>query len=207
MVKKVKLPSLQNIFTRVHKPVRMSSTKGFTLIEMMVVLALIGLLISMVAPRFSRRSPSSDWKAIVDELNNFSQFARQESIAEQVVFRLNFSRGKNKAPDFVVIEHWVGIDKKGNQEFSQVSSPYMKTRYEFAENVHIKALYLGKQELFIENGQAFCFVVPEGLIQDIYVQLVRVEDGKDEFATLKMLPFDGYFELIEKLVRPGQEGA
>ncbi len=174
---------------------------------MMVVLALIGLLISMVAPRFSRRSPSSDWKVIISELNNFTQFARQESVAEQVVFRLNFLRGKNKAPDCVVIEHWVGVDKKGNQEFAQVSSPYMKTRYEFAENVRVKAVYLGKQELYIENGQAFCFVVPEGLVQDVYIQLVRTEEGKEDFVTLKMRSFEGAFELIERLVRPGQEGA
>ena len=206
-MKKVKLLSLQNISDKVHKSVRMSSTKGFSLIEMMVVLALIGLLISMVAPRFSRRSPSSDWKVIISELNNFTQFARQESVAEQVVFRLNFLRGKNKAPDCVVIEHWVGVDKKGNQEFAQVSSPYMKTRYEFAENVRVKAVYLGKQELYIENGQAFCFVVPEGLVQDVYIQLVRTEEGKEDFVTLKMRSFEGAFELIERLVRPGQEGA
>lgn len=184
----------------------MTSSKGFTLIEMMVVLALIGLLISMVAPRLSRRSPSSEWRTIAEEFNNFVQFARQESIAEQVLFRLNLSRGKNKTPDVVLIEHLVKTDDAGKQEFAQMSSPYMKTRYEFADNVHIRAVYLGKQEIFIENGQAFCYVAPEGLVQDVYIQLTRTEEGKEEVVTLKMLSFDGYFELIEKLVRPGQEG-
>lgn len=208
MVQMVRTPILQNISNKVHNPVRIASSKGFSLIEMMVVLMLIGLLIGMVAPRFSRRSASSEWKNIVDAMNNAVQFARQESIAEQAVFRLVFSRAKkNKGPDAVVIEHVVNTDGVGKKEFAQASSPYMKTRYEFAENVHIKAIYLTKQDMFLEDGLAFCYIVPEGLVQPVYIQLMRGEDGKEEGVTLKMLPFDGNFELIEKLVRPGQEGA
>ncbi len=184
----------------------MPSSRGFTLIEMMAVLALIAVIISMAVPRLSRRSPSSNWPNILDELNNLAQFARQESIAEQVVFRLSFTRGKNKTSDTVVVEHQSKNDeRKGMIEFAHASSPYRKTQYSFAESVQIRAMYLGKKEIFQENNQAFCYVVPDGLIQDVYIQLIRIEDKKEEAITLKMQPFYGQFELIEKLIRPGQE--
>jgi len=187
--------------------VNASSNRGFTLVEMMAVLALIGILIGMAVPRFSRRSPSSEWRNILEELNNLAQFARQESIAEQVVFRISFRHGKNDAPDTVSVEReFKKNPKTGMMEFAQASSLYLKAHYTFADTVRIRAIYRGKQELFREAGQAFCYVVPEGLVQDVYVQLLRKEGKQDDVATCKMLPFDGKFVLLEKLIKPGQEG-
>lgn len=206
MVKSWKRQNQKNIYIKVHKPVRMPSSRGFSLIEMMAVLMLIGLAIGMVASRLSRRPHASEWTHILDELNNLAQFARQESIAEQVVFRLSFTRGKNKTPDAVVVEHQIKTNQKtGMAEFAHAPSPYLKTQYSFTENIQIRAMYLGKKEIFQENNQAFCYVVPDGLIQDVYIQVVRVEDNKEEPVTLKMLSFDGQFKLIEKFIRPGQE--
>ena len=185
---------------------RAPSPQGFTLIEMMVVLSLIALLIGMVVPRMSRRSPSQAWPNILDQLNQLAQLARQESVAEQKIFRISFTRGKNNTPAIVVVEHQVGMNQKTAAiEFAQFSSPYLPTQYDFAQSISIKAIYQGKKEIYQENGQAFCYCVPDGLTQDIYVQLVRNEDDKEEGVTLKMDPFDGQFVLIEKLVRPGQE--
>ena len=182
-----------------------SSSPGFSLIEIMVVIALLGLLLSMVMPRLSRRAPASEWKAIHSEFNNLAQVARQESIAEQTVFRLNFSRGKAPAPDTVTVERLSKMSPDGKQEFTQASSPYLPTKYELPEGIHFRAVYQGKQDTLQERGQAFCYVIPDGLVQDVYVQLTRMESSKEEPVTLKMLPFDGYFELIEKHIRPGQE--
>jgi prepilin-type N-terminal cleavage/methylation domain-containing protein len=185
---------------------RMPSSRGFSLIEMMAILMIIGLAIAIVAPRLSRRPRASEWTHILDELNNLAQFARQESIAEQVVFRLSFTRGKNKNPDIVVVEHQVKNNEKiGMAEFAHASSPYLKTQYSFRDNIRIRGVYLGKKEIFQENSQAFCYVVPDGLIQDVYIQVVRFEHNKEELVTFKMLSFDGQFELIEKPIRPGQE--
>lgn len=181
------------------------SSPGFSLIEIMVVVALVGLLISMILPRLSRRSPSSEWKTVLSELNNLALLARQESIAEQTIFRLNFSRGKAPDPDTITIERLSKINPDGKQEFIQASSPYLATKYELSETIRFRAIFQGKQDLLQENSQAFCYVIPDGLLQDIYVQLIRTENLKEEPVTLKMLPFEGYFELVEKLIRPGQE--
>lgn len=206
MVMAVKMLILQHTSSRVHNQVyKFSLKQAFTMIEMLVVLALMGILFSMMAPRFSRRSSSSDWSAILCELNNLVQFARQESIADQVTFRLVFYKGKQGAPDGVFVERMVRLADDGKKIFEQATSPYLKVTYEFAENVHLRKCYLGKEELLRESGQAFCYIMPEGLVQDLFVHVSRAEDDKDETVTLKMQPFYGRFELIEKAVRPGQE--
>lgn len=175
--------------------------------ELMVVLFLIGLLISMVAPRLSRRSASSEWKNVLNDLNSLAQLAKQESMAEQVVFRLNFLRGKQDAADGLIVERQLSLDNQsGRIEFEKVHSSYLTTNYTFADNIRLRAIYLGKQEILNESGQAACYFVPDGLAQNIYIQLVRVENQKEEFVTLKMIPFAGQFELDEKLIRPDQEG-
>lgn len=184
-----------------HQP----SSSGFSLIEIMVVVALVGVLISMIIPRLTRRSPSSEWKTILSEFNNLTLLARQESIAEQTIFRLKFSRNNFPAVDTITVERLSKTSPDGKQEFVQASSPYLATKYELSEAIRFRAIFQGKQNLLQENNEAFCYVIPDGLVQDIYVQLIRTENLKEEFATLKMLPFDGYFELVEKLIRPGQE--
>jgi prepilin-type N-terminal cleavage/methylation domain-containing protein len=196
-----------NIYCKVHNPVSTPASKGFSLMELMVVLVLIGFLITMVAPRLSRRSQSSEWKNILSDLNSLAQLSKQESMAEQVVFRLNFIRGKNNEPDSAVVERQGRLDEKsGKLEFVKVHSTYLTTLYTFAANVRLRAIYLGKQEILNESGQAACYFVPDGLAQNVYVQLARTEDKKEEMATLKMIPFAGQFELEEKLIRPDQEG-
>lgn len=171
----------------------------------MVVLALIGFLIAMVTPRLTRRSLSSEWKNITADLNNLALFVRQESVAEQRPFRLHFVRGKNNGVDAVIAERFDRVDQKGNRFFEKVVSPYFRADYEFPRDVKIRAIFLGKQELFRESSDACCYVVPDGLVQHVFVQLYRIDSKQEDAVTLKMLPVECQFELVEKQVRPGQE--
>jgi prepilin-type N-terminal cleavage/methylation domain-containing protein len=190
------------------KLVAARSSWGFTLIEMMIVLMLIGLLLGLAVPRLSRRSPSVQWPNILDTFNALAQFARQESVAHQQLFRLKFARGKNGAPDVVTVERCLqDLDKEGGIDPQPATAAYLNTTYTFPDNIRIKGLFIGKRDQLAQDGVAFCYVVPDGLSQEVYVQLGRTEDAGEQFATFKMLSFAGQFELIEKLVRAGQEGA
>ena len=79
----------------------------------------------------------------------------------------------------------------------------MNTRIDLPENIKFRAFYLGKVEQFSENkNEAYCYIIPTGVVQDVSIQVVRIIGGLEEKATFKIEPFFGVFEFHEGLLKP-----
>ncbi len=181
-------------------------SKGFSLIEILVVLFLIGIIGTIGLPRFMQQSPKAEWPTILDDINNLVIFARQEAISNQAIYRLVFKK-QNKGRDLVLVQREGRDPEKPLQKvYNQVTSGYIQTRYELPEQIKFKALYHGKDEEFEENkGQGYCYVIPDGLVQDVMIHLTKKKEKKDkkeQEATLRMAPFFGKFEFSDGLIRP-----
>ncbi len=95
--------------------------------------------------------------------------------------------------DFVLIED-ESIDQKKPTEksFKPVTSLYATTKYELPDIIRINAVYVNKKNIMQENkGQGYCYIIPEGLIQEIAVWLTRSEKGQESKVTLKTQAFFG----------------
>ncbi|MBY0352947.1 prepilin-type N-terminal cleavage/methylation domain-containing protein [Candidatus Babeliales bacterium] len=180
----------------------MKKPYAFTLIEMLVVIVLIGIIATMTIPRLMRRSPSTEWPNIVDEMNNLVSFARQEAICTQRVHRLRIKAGK-ETPTFVVVED-ERTDPENPQKkiYHQVASDFFETRYDLAQEIAVNAVFIGKRELFAQSREAFCYIISDGLVQDVLLHLSRQEDKKVSQVSLKMNPFLGTFTLLDGHVKP-----
>lgn len=181
----------------------MITRQAFTMIEMMVVIFLIGVLAIITIPRLAYKNPQSEWNTILYDLNNLVLFARQEAIANQRTYRLNFKVNGNK-PDMVRVERKdQDPENPVKQIFTLVTSYYLKTEYQFHTSVKIKAFYLGKKNVLdTTDGETCCYIIHDGLVQDIILHLVRTEKGVESKASLRMLPFYGKFELFDDFIRP-----
>jgi type IV pilus assembly protein PilA len=62
-----------------------SNKKGFTLVEIMIVVVIIGLLAAMAIPAFQKVRASSQEKAIVNNLRQLASAAQQYMLEEGVV--------------------------------------------------------------------------------------------------------------------------
>ena len=179
------------------------ASKAFTIIEMLVAIALIGVIAAVILPMLFRRAPGADWKTIGRELNNLVAFTRQEAIANQKTHRLVFQRRPNEADSVRIEEELPNPEKPGQLMYKPAKSEYFSTTYKLPSTVKIKTVYMGRQEMFEEKrGVAYCYVIHDGLVQDVLVHLVRRIDNNEIVASYKMNPFLGRFEFYDGVLKP-----
>ena len=180
-----------------------SARSAFTLIEIMIVMVVIGMLATIAIPRFFRKTPQSDWTTIVDEINNLVYYARQEAISTHKVYRLHFVAKKDETDSVMVEVEENDPEKAGRKIYLPVKSYYFNPVYKLPEIIEIEAVYHGKEEQLSENkSNAYCHVIPDGLVQETLIHLVRTEEKQESKSSLTMLPFFGKFELTKGFLKP-----
>ncbi len=189
--------------TQMLKPIYMLVRKtqknvaAFSLIEILLGLAIIGLGASLVMPRLIRRPHESEWPTIQHELNTMLFFARQEAIVTQKIHRITCDEKART----IVAQAPTGEDKNGEALYDQVYSSYFTTKYELPAQIRFGAVKLGKKNLFEEHkGLASCYVVPNGLIQEMSIELIRDDGGQITRKVYTAAPFLGTFDDSEESV-------
>ena len=155
-------------------------------------------------PRMMRKDPNSTWPNILGELNSFAFFARQEAILQHKVLRITFEVNTTP-PDKIYIEsEEKDAEKPDKKVYKLYKSSSFETTYKLPNSVRINAVYQnGKEQLDENKGKfAYCYVVPDGIMQDVLVRMVRTTDKDEDKASFKIRPFLGNFELFETWIKP-----
>ncbi len=171
---------------------------AFTLIEILMIVVVIGIVATIFSPWLLRRKPSEKWPAVLDRFNNCIYFAKQEAITTNKNYRILF-RSNNNEPDFIVVQEEKDDPEKPDQKiYKDVFSEYFQTKYILPDTIKMVAVYKGRKEQFAENkNNAHCYVIPNGLVQDVMIYLVHKMDGREMRATFKIEPFVGKFKFYE----------
>ncbi|MCK4650972.1 hypothetical protein KAT08_02230 [Candidatus Babeliales bacterium] len=175
---------------------QLSSSRSFTLLEILLVLAIIVSMSALITPWMFRKKPEVEWRAVLDELNNLISFARQESIATRKTYRLVFKLSR-VGQDFIEVEREErDAEKPEKKIYKRVHSEYLTTKYIFPSQIKMVAFYQKSREnLFEKNkGSAYCHIISNGLVQDCIIHMTRKIDKVEEKGTFKIRPFLGTFE-------------
>lgn len=115
--------------------IKNKKSAGFTLIELMVVIAIIGVMTAMAGPSFSSWIPKMKLKADTREKVNYLRQARSRAIAENAQYGIYFNTDNNQivffkdisSPELATYEEGMDslvhdpIDCVGNIEFRDCS--------------------------------------------------------------------------------------
>jgi prepilin-type N-terminal cleavage/methylation domain-containing protein len=182
------------------------SKKAFTLIEMVIAIAILALLVAVVVPTLMKRSPQFERKQFVAQLNGITQFAWQHAITTGVLHRIFLNIRKRT----IIVEQASKKKENGGKkvEFVPVQSPYIKTDFVWPTQLTIQSAYIdGKDtlQLFDEAYEFWFFIVPSGLTQDV---ILNFQDRKDTLAGrpaqlgLVLNPFTAQFKSYDKFQKP-----
>lgn len=162
----------------------LSDTKGYTLIELIVVVVLIGLMMTLTIPRFQTTIVTDDLKSTTRKMVGMIKGLRDEAIREQKVYILHFDLESNR--------FW--IDSTAMNEEERARAAEMATP--FPQGVRVLDVWFsGKGKKM--TGQTAIRFNRKGYVQPSVVHLGS-DDGRE--FTLVLSPFLGRVKVYETYV-------
>lgn len=177
------------------------SNHGFTIIEILVVLALIGVMTAVVLPNLMPSQPGQERKQFVTKLNELMRFSWQQAILTG-----NLQRVVVDIPNRTVqLQEADKFDKQGEPIFADMANSYLQTAVTWPEQLQIRNLYIeGFDEMSRSAAgasKAWFYIVPDGLTQRVTINMVDNNDLQDEKVVrmaLVLNPYTAQFSVYDE---------
>lgn len=171
---------------------------GFTLLELMIVIALIGMIAAVMIPNFRGRTPTYERNTALAKLNGLVRFAWQNALTENKMHRVAF-----KIPGDVSLQIATGEYKLDEPVFIPLERDYADTTLEWPEQLEIKQFLIDQKdamkELSSSKGTIWFVVMPDGLAQNVVINFIDAKDilpdGTPKKFGLVLNPFTSQFKL------------
>lgn len=179
------------------------NSKGFTLLEILVAIALIVIMATVLIPNLGRQIPGYERKQMISSLNALTRLAWQNAVITNKIHKIVFNTEKKNV--HVEIEQ-DAKDDKGEFLFKPLKEAYVKSSMHWPDRFQIKNFFIeGFDEMRRFGGgktttETWFFVVPEGLAQEVTINMIDskdVVDGKPRQIGLVLNPFTAQFSVYE----------
>ena len=181
---------------------RRSLNKGFSLLEVMIVLLIMALLGTFVVPNLQGSKPAAERKQFVAQLNEFMAFAWYNGVTTGKVQKIVFDLEKNS----IRLEQQKMKEEKPSQEtvYELVTRAYTQTELEWPKQYQVKNFFIEGSDEVARYGSgrtlksAYFFLVPDGLTQDVVINAIDMNDRtgtrKGKQFSLVLNPFTAHFK-------------
>jgi prepilin-type N-terminal cleavage/methylation domain-containing protein len=174
---------------------------GFTFIELMIVILILGLVATLIVPNLQQRLPGYKRKAFVNELNTLLALGWQSALINQKVILVFFDLKKRlvslkteePGPANTVVQ-------------KPLTQAYRKTWYEWPETIQIKNFFIDGIDDMSKPGQELLtiwfYIVPEGLSQEVIINVLDTSQTPNIPLGLVLNPFTAQLKKYDTFQKP-----
>ncbi|MCK5633145.1 type II secretion system protein [bacterium] len=184
---------------------------GFSLLELMVAIVLIGLMAAIVVPRLTKKGPKEEREKFIQNINVLTRHALKNAITNQKNQRIEFDFSPEKRIIFVT-ESSGKKDQEGKELFQPIKKSYSLQQLKIPSHFSFKNFYVEGFDEFSKAGSGrnvtgvWFFIVPDGLSQSVIINFVDTKErrvaGKLKSIGLVLNSFSAQFKAYDTFKKP-----
>ena len=170
---------------------------GFSLLELLIVVAIMGLISVALIPQFASLQTGYGRKQFISRINQLVQFGWQQAVITRKIHRILFDIKNRKAS----LEVEAGKSAKSKPVFEQLKQVYLSTTITWPDTIIIKQLFIeGFDEMkrFGKTETIWFYLIPDGMVQAVTINFVdkeQIVDNKPKPVGLVLNPFTAQFKV------------
>ncbi len=185
----------------------MNKYSGFSLLELLIVIMIIGILGTMIVPNFQRSTPRYERESFIARFNSLVQFGWQQGLLTHKTHRVTVDVGKKEISLTVESNE---KDKSGEGLFKPLVNPVQDASFIIPDQIVIKQFFIEGFDMMAKFAQSktasvWFYIIPDGMVQNVVINFNDTKDLLNDHVRpigLVLNPFSAQFKAYDTFQKP-----
>jgi|SRR5438445_3205548 len=181
--------------------------RGFSLLEILVVIAIIGVLGVLIMPNLQRSTPRYERQEFIARFNTLLQYAWQHALVTHTTQQISVDVGKKMITLLTESEE---KDKSGEMAFKPIADAVRDTTCPIPDQFTIKQFFIEGFDMMAKFSRrkaasVWFYIIPDGMVQDVIINFIDTKDMQDNKPLqigLVINPFTAQFKEYDAFQKP-----